>query len=103
MSDSGEEMRRPGVEHEQRVAESGPRDQGTRTGHLAMRPELRAKLARLFLDVYPAWVEKIRAALAAGDAVTVVETAHTLKGSVSHFDAATSKTAARLEAGAKAN
>jgi PAS domain S-box-containing protein len=65
--------------------------------HAALPTKLRAKMASVFLGVYPQWLATIRAALAQGDAAGVAATAHTLKGSVSHFDAPTAESAARLE------
>jgi PAS domain S-box-containing protein len=63
----------------------------------AYSPELLARMARVFLEVYPGWLATIREALPRGDAHAVQETAHTLKGSVSHFDAGAAEAALRLE------
>ena len=58
----------------------------SRRSHATDNPRLRAKMARIFLDVYPQWLDKLRAALNQGDATALEHTAHTIKGSVSHFD-----------------
>jgi signal transduction histidine kinase/CheY-like chemotaxis protein len=57
-----------------------------RRSHAIDNPRLRAKMARVFLDVYPRWLDQLRDALNQSDAVALEHTAHTLKGSVSHFD-----------------
>jgi PAS domain S-box-containing protein len=59
---------------------------------------LLAELARLFLDDGPAWRERLRAALAAGEAERVRAVAHALKGSVANFTTAGAyRLAVRLE------
>jgi two-component system sensor histidine kinase/response regulator len=63
----------------------------------AYGPELLSRMARVFLEHYPGWLATLREALARADASAVRETAHTLKGSVSHFDAAAAEAALQLE------
>jgi PAS domain S-box-containing protein len=69
----------------------------SRAAELTPDPKLLAKMARIFIDVYPQWLAKIREALRQGDALRIGETAHTLKGSVSHFDDLAAAAASRLE------
>jgi CheY-like chemotaxis protein len=65
---------------------------------------LLAKMAQIFLEVSPQWVEEIRAAIDRGEAAQVGEIAHTLKGSVGNFEATAAVTAAlRLETMGRAN
>jgi CheY-like chemotaxis protein len=68
---------------------------GSRRTLTTQNPRLRAKMAHIFLDIYSQWLAKIREALTQGDAHAVGETAHTLKGSVSHFDDPAAATAVR--------
>jgi two-component system sensor histidine kinase/response regulator len=68
-----------------------------RTPAPAYGPELLSRMSGVFLEFYPGWLATIREALARGDAAGVMETAHTLKGSVSHFDAGAAEAALRLE------
>lgn len=49
--------------------------------------ELLREVAQLFLEEYPALVDEVRAAVAAGDADALQRAAHSLKGSVSNFGA----------------
>ncbi len=49
--------------------------------------ELLQEIAALFLEDYPAQMEKLKQAIAAGDAETVERTAHSIKGAVSNFAA----------------
>lgn len=51
-------------------------------------PELLKEIAVLFLESYPGWLEELRQAATRGDAQTVENTAHGLKGSVANFGAA---------------
>jgi signal transduction histidine kinase/CheY-like chemotaxis protein len=60
-------------------------------------PNLLARMARVFLESYPGWLTAINEGIGRGDAVAVRDTAHTLKGSVSHFDGAAAAAVHRLE------
>jgi PAS domain S-box-containing protein len=61
--------------------------------------ELLRELARIFLGECPAWLSRMRQALAAGDAALLRRTAHTCKGSLSVFGARAAVDAAQhLEA-----
>jgi PAS domain S-box-containing protein len=61
--------------------------------------DLAQQLAVVFLEEYPGLVAGVRAAVEAGDARAVAQTAHTVKGSVGYFEAAAALEAAReLEA-----
>jgi PAS domain S-box-containing protein len=52
------------------------------------------KMVRVFLEISPRWMEEMRTAIQQGDAFKVGDIAHTLKGSVSNFDAAAAVEAA---------
>jgi two-component system, sensor histidine kinase and response regulator len=52
------------------------------------------RLVGIFLETTPPLVEKLREAVAAGDATALFHAAHTLRGSLSHLDESDSKAAA---------
>jgi HPt (histidine-containing phosphotransfer) domain-containing protein len=52
------------------------------------------RLVEIFLETTPALVEKIRRAVASGDAAALLHGAHTLKGSLTHLDESKSRAAA---------
>jgi two-component system, sensor histidine kinase and response regulator len=56
--------------------------------------QLLQEIARVFMDDYPKVLSQVRAAVAAGDAVLLERSAHTLKGSVANFGAAQAVAAA---------
>jgi CheY-like chemotaxis protein len=56
-----------------------------------------ARLVRMFLDTTPGLMDRLREALAAGDAARVQSAAHTLKGALVVFSASASEAARRLE------
>jgi HPt (histidine-containing phosphotransfer) domain-containing protein len=56
--------------------------------HFEGDKDLLREVAHLFLDEGAAWLEAVRAAVAARDGKAIHRTAHTLKGSVSNFLAA---------------
>jgi HPt (histidine-containing phosphotransfer) domain-containing protein len=69
------------------------------TERLGGDEDLAQQLALVFLEEYPGLVAGVRAAVEAGDARAVAQTAHTVKGSVGYFEAAAALEAAReLEA-----
>jgi HPt (histidine-containing phosphotransfer) domain-containing protein len=69
------------------------------TRRLGGDEDLAQQLAKVFLEEYPGLVGDMRAAVSAGDAEAVAQTAHTVKGSVGYFEAAGAMEAAReLEA-----
>ncbi len=59
------------------------------------RDELVRQVARLFLNECPRYLDRLRAALAAGDAAALQVAAHTLKGAVGNLSAGTSFAAAK--------
>ncbi len=64
--------------------------------------DLYVEIVNLFLGHYPGELETLRTALAAGDAVKLHRTAHSLKGAISNFSAPRATEAARtLEFSAK--
>lgn len=66
--------------------------------HVGGDEELLQEIASLFLDEYPKTLAEIRAALEGGDPRALERGAHSLKGSVGNFGAATAFQAAlRLE------
>ncbi|HEY1379412.1 MAG TPA: response regulator [Gemmataceae bacterium] len=59
------------------------------------RDELARQVARLFLNECPRYLDRLRTALAAGDATALQIAAHTLKGAVGNLSAGTSFAAAK--------
>jgi CheY-like chemotaxis protein len=85
-------------------AASEPVDRDALMARLRGNTELLEKMARIFLEVCPQWLEELRSAIARGDAHQVGETAHALKGSVNNFEAAAAASVAlRLETMGRAN
>jgi PAS domain S-box-containing protein len=83
---------------------SEPFDREALLARLRGNTALLKQMAKIFLEASPQWLEEIRSAIARGDAHQVGETAHVLKGSVGHFEAAAAVAAAsRLETMGRAN